>query len=426
MKLAYEAVDAKGKKVHSTLQAATVKAGVEELRRQGLFVTTINAQREEGSARAGGAAERSGADGAAADRAVEKNRTGPADLARLRLPLGAKILFTRQVSMLLTSGSALAPALQAVAQQMPNPAHRQLVEALTRDLEQGLPLAESMRKYPKCFDSAYCAVVAAGESSASLPKMFSRLAAILGKRRATRNRVIGALIYPSMLIVLSVGILAVMLFFVVPRFAGMFGSIGVPLPVSTKVLLALAELIRSIWPALLGLGLAGLGGLYFLIRTDAGRQVAANLQVRIPLIGRVASRLIQAQAFRILGMLVEARVGLLDALDLARGVTRNDLFQKMFTDLVDAVTRGDSLSGALEHHKLLSAPVVQALRTGEQSGRLGEAVSYIADVLDEENGELLNTLVRLIEPAILIGMGLVVGTVAISLFMPLFDMTSAV
>jgi type II secretory pathway component PulF len=420
LKLAYDAVDAKGKKVRSSLQAATIRTGVEELRRQGLFVTSIVQTKDDAAGT--GITQSSSDRNLSAERLAESSK----NLTQVRMPSSQRILFTRQVAMLLASGSALAPALNAVAQQTQRPDLRGVVDSLVRELEQGTPLAEALRKYPNCFDAAYCAVVAAGESSASLPKMFGRLAAILGKRRATRNRVVGALIYPALLIFLSVKILAVMLFFVIPRFAGMFDTLGVPLPGSTRVMMSIATGARSGWPIILALVLAVIGGLYTLIRTKPGRQFASNMQVRIPVAGKLASRIIQAQSFRILGMLLEARVGLLDALGLARQVTRNDRFQTMYDSLVEAVTRGDSLSGSLEQHRLLSPSVIQALRTGEQSGRLGESITFVADVLDEENGELLNTLVRLIEPAILILMGVVVGTVAVSLFMPLFDMTAAV
>jgi type IV pilus assembly protein PilC len=375
----------------------------------------------------------SSAHGSAAGSAVN-DRTGPggkADTpeiasASLTMPMSQLVLFTRQMSMLLTSGSGLVPAINAIAPQMKSPKHRDMLENIHRDLEEGVTLTAALARYPRVFNAAYCAVVAAGESSAQLPAMFARLALMLGKRRAMRNRVIGSLIYPALLILLSIKILAVMVFFVVPRFAGMFDTLGVEVPASTRALMGLADLGKSYW-YLIVLGVAaGVGGLYFLIRDDRGQQFASNVQIRIPVVGHLVSRLIQGQTFRILGMLLEARVGLLEALDLARRVTRNNRFQKLYDRMRDSVTRGESISSALEGDVPISPSIVQAVRTGEQSGRLGEAVTYIADVLDEENSEILNATTKLIEPLVLIIMGIIVGTVAISLFMPLFDMTAAV
>jgi type II secretory pathway component PulF len=371
---------------------------------------------------------------AAAHKPASPRRPAPAPAAGDRaapgpettIPISQLVLFTRQMSMLLTSGSGLVPALAAIGPQMRAEKHRRMLEAIRSDLEEGVTLTEALHRFPRAFDASYCAVVAAGESSARLPQMFARLALIIGKRRAMRNKIIGSLIYPALLIVLSIKIMAVMLFFVVPRFAGMFASLGVKVPASTQVLLSVAGILRGYW-YLVVLLLAGvIGGLVYLLRSAPGRQFLSNIQTRIPIAGRLASRLIQGQTFRILGMLLEARVGLLEALELAAQVTRNDQFQNLYQGLHDAVTRGESISGALDSGKLIGPSIVQAVRTGEQSGRLGEAVTFAADVLDEENTELLSTATKLIEPMVLIIMGVIVGTVAISLFMPLFDMTSAV
>ncbi|GJM24942.1 MAG: MSHA biogenesis protein MshG [Phycisphaerae bacterium] len=406
MNLVYEAINEKGQHVHDTVQAPSLKEGVETLRRQGFFVTHVAPATVEVSQ--GNAAKHKGSHDSHS------------------LPLKQLMMFTRQMAMLLTSGSALVPAINAVSAQMKNPAHKAMLDVIKDDLEQGMPLTDALRKHPNAFNSSYCAVVAAGESSATLPQMFTRLANIIVKQRATRNKIIGSLIYPTLLLGLSVKILAVMMFFVVPRFAGMFSTLGVELPWSTKFMMTVANTLRSQWIVIVLMVAAFISGIVFLLRTKAGRQILANAQTRIPFLGRLMSRLIQGGTFRILGMLLEARVGLLESLELARGVTANDQFQGIYDNLEDSVTRGESISGALERSKLISPSVVQAIRTGEQSGRLGESISFVADVLDEENTELLGTATKLIEPMILIIMGAVVGAVAISLFMPLFDMTSAV
>lgn len=368
-------------------------------------------------------------DGGRAQRDSARNapkETVEIDPATVTIPIGQLVLFTRQMSMLLTSGSGLVPALAAIGPQMRAPRHQRMLEMIRTDLEEGITLTEALGRFPRAFDASYCAVVAAGESSARLPQMFNRLATIIGKRRAMRNKIVGSLIYPCLLILLSVKIMAVMLFFVVPRFAGMFDSLGVQVPASTRVLLATANFLRAYWYVVVLLLAGVIAGMVYLLRSRAGRQFLANLQTRLPVAGRLASRLIQGQTFRILGMLLEARVGLLESLELASRVTRNDQFRALYGRLNEAVTRGDSISGALESGNLINRSIVQAVRTGEQSGRLGEAVSFAADVLDEENSELLATATKLIEPLVLIIMGAIVGTVAVSLFMPLFDMTSAI
>lgn len=413
MNLVYEAVDARGKHVRDELAASSVKEAVESLRSQGLFVTQITPQEDSArSSKRGGT--RSAAVGA------------KSSVEDLKLPTKQLVLFTRQMAMLLKSGSALVPALVSISRQMKRKDHARMVESMKDDLEEGVPLTQAMRRFPRTFDATYCAVVAAGESSATLPEMFERMAILVGKRRAMRNKLVGAMIYPMLLIVLSMKILAVMMFFVVPRFAGMFETLGVQLPATTRLMMSTATYLRS-WGVFLAVGVAAavVAAVWFM-RSDAGAQFAANLQTRLVVLGRLMSRLIQAKTFRILGMLLEARVGLLDALSLARGVTRNDQYQKLYDALEEAVTKGESVTRAMDENRLVDPAIVQAVRTGEHSGRLGESITYVADVLDEENTELLNAITKLVEPVILILMGVVVGTVAISLFMPLFDMTAAV
>ena len=406
MNLAYEAIDGSGRNTSDTIDAPSVKEAVESLRQKGLFVTHIGQARKED--------------------APPQFSSASDGLAKVRFPLRQLVMFTRQMAMLLASGSGVVPALTSLARQVKNERQRAVIRRIIADLEEGRVLADSLREYPATFDSSYCAVVAAGEASATLPEMFTKLASIMGKRRAMRNRVIGAMIYPALLILLCVGIVNILMFFVIPRFGEMFATLGVPLPSTTEFMLAMSAGVLEWWWAPVGLAVGAVVGSVYLARSRTGRQFVGDVQIRVPLFGQVMSRLIQAEVLRILGMLIEAKVGVLDALDLARGVTCNRCYGGLCDSVESAVTSGGSISSAMEDSGLIDASICQAVRTGEESGNLGGSISYVADVLDEENGELVGVLTKLIEPLILIGMGVVVGVVAISLFMPLFDITSAI
>jgi type IV pilus assembly protein PilC len=238
--------------------------------------------------------------------------------------------------------------------------------------------------------------------------------------------VLGALAYPVLLIVMCTGIMSVLLFFVIPRFAKLFEVLRVPLPSTTKFLITLADFLSGHWYILVVVATVIVTGVVLTIKTAAGRQWLADIQVRPPLIGTLMSRLIQARLFRIVGLLIQAHVGVLESLELARRVTINRRFHNMFDGMVEAVTSGRNMSSAMDESRLVSASVCQAVATGEASGNLGGAVSFVADVLDNENEEIINALTKLLEPMILILMGGVIGTVAVSLFLPLFDITAAV
>ena len=276
------------------------------------------------------------------------------------------------------------------------------------------------------FDPVYCAIIAAGEASGHLSEMFERLAEIVQRRRTMRNKILGSLTYPALLILMSFKILAVLVLFVLPRFSTMFEQLDIDPPSLTEFMLGLGTVMRSQWP-LIAIACAGaIAGVVSTLTSTRGRLWLADVQLMPPLVGRLRSEMIQAQIFRTLGTLLNSRVGLLDALELARGATTNRRFQALFDEIEEAVTSGSEPSTAFETSRLIEPYICQAIKTGEQSGNLGTALIYCADILDESNTEKVNNFSRLIEPSILILMGGLVGGVAVSLFLPLFEMTAGI
>lgn len=403
MILTYDAVDANGKKSHDSIEADNSGDAVDQLRRRGLFVTEMHESVRRGAS----------------------NHAGAQQPKPKRLPLKTLVMFTRQMSMLLRSGSGLVPAIAAIQRQMRNASHQAVLGEVIAELEDGSSMTDALRRHPRSFDAVYCAIVAAGEASGSLVEMFDRLSHIVQKRRALRKKILGAMAYPSLLIVMCFKILLVMLLFVLPRFNVMFTELGVETPATTQIMLTMGAFLQDHWMILLS-AVVGLGvATGFALSKPAGKQWLADMQLYVPAFGWLRSRLIQGQIFRTLGMLLSSGVGLLESLDLVRHSTRNRRYQTLFDRLEQSVTSGGRLSTAFDQSGLVDASIGQAIHTGEESGHLAGAITFCADTLDETNEELVTAVTRLIEPIILIGMGLVVGGVAISLFLPLFDMTSA-
>ena len=353
-------------------------------------------------------------------------RRAPAAQPSHRLPLKILVQFTKQLAVLLRAGSGLVPALSAIQRQLKRPGHAALIGSIVDELEDGSTLTHALQKHPHVFDAVFCAIVAAGEASGTLTEMLERLSGIVGKRRALRKKIVGALAYPVLLIAMCSNIFLVLLFFVLPRFNGMFIQLGVETPSVTRAMLAAADAIRTYWPALIAGAVFCALCIGWMVVHDTGRQWASDFQLRIPLVGGLRAKLIQAQIFRTMGMLLESGVGVLETFDLVRQSTRNRRFQRLFSDLESSVTSGGRLSTMFEESKIVEPSLCQAIHTGEDSGNLGGTLTFCADVLDESNEELITVVMRLIEPVILIGMGIVVGAVAIALFLPLFDMTSAI
>lgn len=403
MLLTYDAVDTQGRSSSNSIEAGSARDAIEQLRRRGLYVKKIEEKR-----------------GRIPTLSAVKS------VKNASLPLKPLVQTTRQLAMLLRAGSDLVPALSAIQRQIPNPRHAAVLKQLVSDVEDGATMTEALRKQPRTFDAVYCAIVAAGEASGQLTEMFERLASIVGKRRALRKKILGALAYPALLIGMCFHIILVLLFFVLPRFNAMFVQLHVETPATTQMLLHLSDFLRGNWPVLIVCAAAMVGTAVWAATTQAGKQWASNMQLLIPVVGRLRAKLIQGQIFRTLGMLLESRVDILESLDLVEGSTQNKRFRKLFDNLRQSITSGGRLSTAFSESGIVEPYICQAIHTGEDTGNLGGSMTFCADMLDEANEEFITVLTKLMEPVILIVMGFVVGGVAISLFLPLFDMTSAI
>jgi len=399
----FEALDPKGGRVADVVEAPTLQEAADAVRSRGLFVTSL------------------------AEAGTEPRQARPSLWDRIS-PAGTSrdlVAFTQQMEMLLKAGTAVVPALDAVEQQATKPAWRQVIRDLRANVEQGAPLARAIDARADVFDVLFRSVVAAGESSGRLPEAFGRLVEFTRRQTELRNRVIAALVYPAILLVLSIAVISLLLGVVLPRFAELFAVLDAELPASTKVLMAVAEIASQYWPVAVAAVLALVAGVVVLVKTPGGRRLARRVLLRLPLIGRLACRIILARLCRIWGLLVDAKVPLLDAVELAKQSTRVEEFAALMDRIKEAVSQGRTAANVLRQTHIVPATLAAAIGTGEESGRLGESLLFVASCMEEENQQLINALTRIAEPVILVFLGLVVGIVAISLYVPLFDMATA-
>ncbi len=406
MIVAYEAIDKEGRTQTASVEASDEREAREQLRRKGLFVTRLEASKNSEATR------------------VRERKSDGRDGGKL--PLKVLTQVTRQLSMLLRAGSGLVPAISAISKQQKKPAHAALLQGVIDELEDGRSLAEALQMHPRTFNPVYTAIVAAGEASGTLTEMLERLSVIVGKAKAVRKKIVGALAYPAVLIGMCGSIVNVLLFFVVPRFNVMFTQLGVETPTITKWLLWLGATLQSQWLLIIVVLGAVVGGSVVAMMSDAGKQWMADMQLRIPIVGNLRRQLILAQVLRTMGVLVESKVGILETVALARRSTRSLRFQHFFDQIEECVSSGQRMSTAFERSIVAEPALCQAIHTGEDSGQLGGAMIYCADMADEDNEELITVVMRLVEPLILVLMGFVVGAVAMALFIPLFDITSAI
>jgi type IV pilus assembly protein PilC len=403
MRLAYHAYDGNGREVNDVVEAASMADATEMLRRNGLFVAEINAAASE--------------------------NWGPAPAAgakpiRVRSGLKQLAAFTRQLHVLVSSGIPLVDGMGALRRQIADPGWRAVVTDVRARVEEGKSLAAAMDSHPKSFDPIYRSLIAAGEASGTLPMMLERLGHLLQKRLHIRNTIIGAMVYPGLLLTIAMGVMVVLLVFVIPRFAVLFKSLGVPLPGTTQFLIVASDVVRTYWWAIPVILFVIVLGMRLYVKSAAGRRVIDGLILKLPQLGKLARSFILARIARVLGVLLEGRVTIVEAIDLTRQGAGNVCYADLLTRAQDAVIRGQTISSVFNSSDLVTPSITEAVRSGEQSGRLGFLLLQIADFLDEDNDIVLRSLTSIIEPIILVLLGLLVGAMALSLFTPLFDIAA--
>ena len=404
MKLAYRAYDKSGREVTDTIEAADAVEATQSLRQRGLFVTEL--------------------DDVAGPAPAEEEARGRRKRQSRRQRLRDLSMFTRQLHVLVMSGTQLVQALGALRRQVRPGPLRDIIGQIRKEVEEGTPLAEAMGAHPEYFDSVYCSLVTVGESSGNLSTMLERLTRLTQKRIHVRNCIVGALMYPSLLVVAAVFVLGILLMFVIPRFATLFESLDVPLPTSTQAIITFSDILRSYWWALLIVIVAAVAGLKFWSRSPGGKRTMDTLALKMPRFGGIVQSFATARITRLLGLLLDSQVPVLEALKLTRGGVTNVHYAELVSKAEEAVVKGEPISSAFRQSDLISPSVCEAITSGEQSGQVGTLLLNIADFMDEENEVIVQALTSIIEPVILILLGVLVAFVAMSMFMPLFDLTA--
>lgn len=368
------------------------------------------------------------ADGLYVDTITEQGRS-ESNAPRHNVFSGSKLRhvagFTRQMAVLITSGTPIVQALEAVERQTNDAKWRAVVSDLRDHVEEGRPLAEAMSHHTDAFDEVYRAMIAAGESGGNFESILDRLTKIVRQELSIKNNVTGAMVYPALLVSVASGVLILLAFTVLPRFKELFETLNTPIPATTQIIMVASEYAKSYWWAIL-IVLGGAGfGVYSWLGTGKGRRTFHTFQVRVPVFGKVIRDFKTAKFARVLGVLMEAKVPLLESLEIAQGSANNVLYEELIASAQDKVERGESMSDAFSGSPLLPSSVSEAIRNGEQTGRVGEVLMSLADIMDEDNDIVVRSLTSIIEPLILTVLGVFVGFIALSLFLPLFDLTAS-
>ena len=402
MQFVYEAMTGDGRTVHEDLEAASHREAAESLRSKGLYLMRLE-ERQAAPRRAG------------ADRFKLGGRAAKtSDL----------VIFTRQMKMLLESGSAVVPALAAIEQQSAKAAFRAIVRQIREHVEQGGSLSEAFGDRPDIFKPVFCSMVAAGEATGTQPAAFARLAQLAQQQQQVRRQLVGAMIYPLVLLVLTSGLAGVLFGFVIPRFRQLFESLNMSLPLTTQIMFEISDKLRVYWPVVLGgvIGLAVAG--YLMFRSRQVREKLDVLLLRAPLVGRLIARIVMARVLRVWAAMLRSNVPLLETIEHSKAAVTNAVLLQLVNHVQESVSSGGRIGRVLGDSPLVEPVVVSAISTGEENGRLGEAVEFVSTWMDDDNSQLISAAARLAEPALVVLMGLIVAAAALALFIPLFDIAA--
>ncbi|RZL59911.1 type II secretion system F family protein [Variovorax guangxiensis] len=390
----WEGKDRNGKQVRGELRAAGANQVQATLRRQGILLTKVKKRRM-----------RSG------------KSIKPKDIA----------IFTRQLATMMKAGVPLLQAFDIVGRGNANPSVAKLLNDIRSDVETGTSLSAAFRKFPKYFDSLYCNLVEAGEAAGILEELLDRLATYMEKTEAIKSKIKSALMYPISVVVVAFIVVAIIMIFVIPAFKEVFSSFGADLPAPTLIVMAISEVFVAYWWLIFGV--VG-GGIYFFLqawkRNEKVQRVMDRLLLRLPVFGSLIDKSCVARWTRTLSTMFAAGVPLVEALDSVGGASGNSVYADATVKIQQEVSTGTSLTSAMTNANVFPSMVLQMAAIGEESGSIDHMLGKAADFYESEVDDMVAGLSSLMEPIIIVFLGVIIGGIVVSMYLPIFKLGQVV
>ncbi len=329
--------------------------------------------------------------------------------------------FTRQFATMIGAGLPMVQCLEILATQNENKEFSKVINKVRDSVQGGTTLSEALSRNPKIFDQLYVNMVEAGEVGGALDAILMRLAAYREKADQLIRKVKGAMVYPSVIVVVAVGVTFAMLTFIVPVFAKMFKGVGSELPAPTQIVMNISDFLKN---NLLYMAVGAIAGLAFFIywkQTPSGRLNYDRFLLKLPILGTLIRKSSVARFTRTLSTLLSSGVSILEALEITAKTSGNQVVANAINKSVLAIAEGDTITGPLKETGVFPPMVIQMIGVGEKTGGLDEMLSKIADFYDEEVNEAVAALTSIIEPVIIVFMGAVIGGILVAMYLPMFD-----
>lgn len=397
----YTALDQGGTQVSGELAAETPDEVKRRLRDMGYFPSQI---------------------GEAAATSVVRTTTG-----RRRGISGSDIVvMTRQLADMTAARLPMFRSLTVLVEQSESPALRELLETIRRDVEEGRPLSEALQRHSRYFPDLYVNMVRAGETSGHLEAVLVRLADFLEKSMQRRSQIVSAFLYPGVLITVAVGTVAFIIGYLMPKLSVLFAQLEQTLPLITQVLLGIADVVSTIWWLLILLVVAVILGVRWYARTDAGREALDVWMLRLPLLGPIWHKMAVSRLARTFGTMLSGGVQMLAALEISGNAVGNRPMERAVRAMSEDVRDGTSVAAAMGNTRVFPPLLIHMAAVGEETGQLPEMMGRVADSLDFEVDSTLGRLTTLLEPFVIIVMGVIVGFIVLAVLLPIFQINATI
>lgn len=413
----YTALDARGQEVRDVIEAASEQEAIQALRQAGYYPTSVSL---------GGKAQK--APGKAAKPA--KGKGGKKDI-NISIPFLEKktvkpktlMIFTRQLATLIDSGLPLLRGLTVLGKQEPDAVMRKTVGKLGDTVQGGSTFSDALSQHPRIFNKLYISMVRAGEFGGVMELVLVRLADFQEKAQKLKNKVVSAMFYPIIVLIIAIAIMAFLLVYIVPKFKQIFDDMlqGRPLPMLTQFVIGVSEFVQGNFLTIAGAIVVFVVIYNIAAKTAGGRKVVDAIKLRLPLFGDLIKKGAISRFTRTLGTLVTSGVPILQALNITRETAGNVVLSNAIQQVHDSVKEGESIVSPLEKSGLFPPMVVSMIDVGEETGQLSQMLLKIADVYDDEVDNTVAGLTSLLEPIMIVFLAVVVGTIVIALFMPLIS-----
>jgi type IV pilus assembly protein PilC len=404
----FEAMDTTGEEIKDSIDALNEEEAQQKIKQMGYFVTKLTQTGAAAGAKGGKKRKKGG----------KKKKT-----FTIGGVSGKKLCtFTRQFSTLQDAGLPVLRSLKILENQMrPGVLKNALIDVVD-DVESGNTLSEAMGKHPKCFDRLYVNMVRAGEAGGALEVILQRLADFKEKSQSLKRKIIGAMVYPCVVIMVAVGILTFIMVSIIPKFKKIFDEFGMKLPEMTQILIDVSMWFADYWWVLplFPLGFWLLMKLIRLSRT--GRYATDWVKLHIPVLGKILEKTVVARTMRTLGTLVASGVPILEALSITKETCSNAVFERCYQRVYESIREGETIADPMRESRLVDDMVVNMIEVGEETGDLDTMLYKIADFYDEEVDTLVKSLISLLEPIMIVVLGGIIGFIVIALFLPLIKL----